>query len=267
MKKIDLISVIVPAYRQEKTIERDLRNIELNLKSYTKNYEIICVVDGFLDKTYENARKTKLRKIKVLGYKENKGKGYAVRYGMARARGNIIAFIDSGMDINPRGIPLLIEHMKWYESDVIVGSIRHSASKASSYPIRRKIYSVGYHLFTRMLFGLKITDSQRGIKIFKRSVLKKVLPRMLVKRFAFDIEILAVAFHLGFTKIHDGPVELDTKRLRFSSVRVNTVWEMFLDTIAVYYRLYVIKYYDSKNRKNWIIDNDLCIEQNLAKAN
>jgi len=181
---------------------------------------------------------------------------------MAKAKGDLIAFIDSGMDINPNAISMLLEHMKWYNSDVIVGSIRHSASKVIGYPFKRKLFSIGYHLLTRFLFGLRITDSQRGIKIFKREVLEKVLPRLMVKTFAFDIEMLSVANHLGFKKIHDGPVEMDARKFKYSSIKTSTVWSMFLDTLAIFYRLNILHYYDNKNRRAWICDKDLNMKIN-----
>jgi len=257
-----LLTVIVPAYKQERTIVKDLQNIEQVLKQIRYDYELICVVDGKVDRTFEKAKKLSSSKIKVIAYEQNHGKGYAVRYGMARAKGDLIAFIDSGMDINPNGISMLLEHMVWYDSDVVVGSIRHSASKVIGYPLKRKVFSIGYHLLTRSLFGLRITDSQRGVKIFKREVLEKVLPRLLVKRFAFDIEILAVAHRLGFKKIHDGPVEMDARRFRYSSITTATVASMFLDTMAIFYRLNILRYYDSKNRRKWTCDPDLYFRTN-----
>lgn len=256
--------MIVPAYRQEKTIVADLQNIENTLKQTRYNYEIICVVDGKVDKTFERAKKIESPKLKVIGYEQNHGKGYAVRYGMARAKGELIAFIDSGMDLNPVGISMLLEHMRWYGSDVIVGSIRHSASKVVGYPFKRWLFSVGYHLITRLLFGLKITDSQRGLKVFKREVLERVLPRLLVKRFAFDIEMLAVAHRLGFKKIHDGPVEMDARRLKYSSIKTSTVFEMFKDTLAVFYRLKILRYYANENKRKWVYDKDLDMKINIG---
>lgn len=261
--KRKLLSVIVPAYKQERTIVKDLLNIESVLKQIRYDYELICVVDGKIDRTFEKAKKISSPKIKVIDYEQNRGKGYAVRYGMARARGDLIAFIDAGMDINPNGISMLLEHMVWYDSDVIVGSIRHSASKVIGYPLKRKIFSIGYHLLTRYLFGLRITDSQRGVKIFKREVLEKVLPRLLVERFAFDIEILAVVYRLGFKKIHDGPVEMDARRFRYSSITTTTVASMFIDTLAVFYRLNILRYYDSKNRRKWVYNPELSFQVNL----
>lgn len=254
---VKLLSVIVPAYKQQRSIKRDLRNIEKTLKQLRFDYEIICVVDGNVDKTCEEAKKIRSKKIEVVGYEQNRGKGYAVRYGMARAKGELIAFIDSGMDINPFGISMLLEHMLWYDSDVIVGSVRHSASRVIGYPLKRKIFSIGYHWLTRILFGLRITDSQRGLKIFRREVLEKVLPRLLVKRFAFDIEMLAVAYRLGFKKIHDGPVEMDARKFKYSSIKTSTVLDMLWDTMAIFYRLRLWRYYDNKNKREWFLDKEL----------
>src|SRR3989338_6587049 len=100
-KKRQLISIIVRAYRQEKTIKKDLENIEKTLSGGIGDYdyEIICVVDGKLDKTWGEAERTASKKIKVLGYEINKGKGYAVRFGFAHSKGDLVSFLDAGMDI------------------------------------------------------------------------------------------------------------------------------------------------------------------------
>jgi len=259
-----LLSVIVPAYKQEKTIIEDLRRIEAVLRQIRYDYEIICVVDGKVDKTFQKAKQIKSPQVKIVAYPRNRGKGYAVRYGMARARGDPIAFIDAGMDIDPHGLSMLLEHFRWYDSDVIVGSIRHSASKVYHYPLKRRILSVGYHTLTKILFGLRITDSQRGIKIFRRRVLEKVLPRLLIKQFAFDIEMLAVAKRLGFLNIHDGPVILDATKLRKSSIQSITILSMLLDTLAVFYRLNFLHYYDDKNRRKWRYDPELDFRINIG---
>jgi len=246
MNLIDIkISVIVPAYKQERTIIRDLRRINNVLRKAKLNYELICIVDGVsVDKTYSKAKSIKLKNLKIFGYKENKGKGHAVRFGMRKAKGDLIAFIDAGMEIHPAGINLLLAHMDWYDSDVIVGSVRHSASRVKGYPLKRKILSWGYHTITKWLFGLRITDCQRGIKIFKREVLEDVLPKLLVKAYAFDIEMLSVAKRMGYNRIHDGPVEMDANRIAYSSIKASTVWSMLRDTLAVYYRLNILRYYE-----------------------
>ncbi len=262
--KDHFLSVVIPAYKQKRTIARDINRIKSVLDNIRYDYQMVVVVDGDADGTFVEAKKLISGKVQVVGYKKNKGKGYAVRYGMARTKGDLVAFVDAGMDINPNSLSMLLEHMLWYDSDIIVASIRHSASKVHGYPLKRMIYTWGYHSLTKLLFGLKITDSQRGLKIFRREVLEKVLPRLLVKEFAFDIEMLSVAKKLGFKKIHDGPVEMDTTKMKYSSIRSYTVFKMLWDTLAVFYRLNILRYYDSNNKRKWRYDPDLNFKVNLG---
>lgn len=253
------ISVVIPAYKAGKFIEKNLTKVKKSLDGIRHSYEIICVVDGDTDNTLNNARKAERKypdKIKVVGYENNMGKGHAVRYGMARANGDIVGFVDAGMDINPNSISLVLEHFEWYSADIIVGSKRHPVSKVK-YPWERKIVSYGYQIIVKILFGLKVKDTQVGLKFYRREVLKKVLPRLLVKAFAFDVEILAVANYLGFKKIYEAPVVMDMEFGKgLSTITsggfIKTSFLMGWDTLAVFYRLKIKKYYDENNQKNWI---------------
>lgn len=268
LKKI-FLSIIVPAYKQEKTIIRDLKKIKKVLDKLRYKTELICVVDGKIDKTFENAlRFAKTQKhLRVVGYENNKGKGYAVRFGMAESKGNIIGFIDAGMDLNPGGLSICLEHFKLYEADIIVGSKRHPVSKVH-YPWQRKIISFVYQTLVWMLFGLKVRDTQVGMKFFRREVLEKVLPRLLVKAFAFDIEMLAVANNLGFKRIFEAPVEIKLVFGGTSTVTskrfIRTVLLMVWDTLAVFYRLRIIGYYSDKNKRKWRFDSELAFRINTG---
>lgn len=180
MPKSKLISVIIPAYKQAATIVKDLTQIQKVLNQIRYPYEIIVIVDGLIDKTWSKIKPLTSTQLKVYLIKTHQGKGYTVRYGMSRAKGDYIAFIDAGMEIDPNGISMLLEHLEWYNADIIVGSKRHLASVVQ-YPWDRKILSWGYYLLVRWLFGIKVKDTQPGIKIFKRKVLEKILPRLVVK--------------------------------------------------------------------------------------
>ncbi len=263
-RKIDL-SVIVPVYKQEKTIGVDLRQINRALSQTRFAYEIIAVVDGKkIDRSFEEAKKVRLSCLRVIGYPDNRGKGYAVRYGMARARGKRVAFIDAGMDIDPNGISMILEHMEWYGADIIVGSKRHPASQVD-YPLLRRFYSFSYHFLVRLLFGLRLKDTQTGLKVFRREVLEKVLPRLLVKRFAFDVELLAVARYLGFKKIYEAPVKLNKKRFQFSStIKFRDGFWALWDTLAIFYRLKILRYYRDGNRRRWRYDKNLKMRINIG---
>jgi glycosyltransferase involved in cell wall biosynthesis len=251
MKKAErLLSVIVPAYKQEKTIVRDLNQIMRALIPVKYPVEIIVVIDGKDGRTYERIKKFEQDGVRIFELKQHHGKGYAVRFGMRKAKGDYISFIDAGMEIDPHGISLLLEHLEWYEADIIVGSKRHPASLVY-YAWDRRILSWGYQWVVRLLFNIKIKDTQPGLKIFKRQVLDEILPCLLVKQYAFDIEMLAVAHRFGFTKIYEAPIKL---KHRFGTISnaatLRAIWNMLWDTAAVFYRLKIIRYYDSYHNLN-----------------
>lgn len=244
MEKIKLLSLIVPTFKQEKTIVSNITSLQEAVKSLPFETEIIIVVDGILDDTYGMLKKKKSKYLRVVGYEKNQGKGFAVRKGMLEAKGDVIGFIDGGMDIDPTGIALLINHMVWYNADVIIGSKLHPVSQVD-YPFPRKVLSWGYRSLIRLLFGLRVRDSQVGLKLFKRNVVRDVFPRILVKNYAFDIEVLAVAHARGFTRIFEGPVRLNFNKK--SSITPGNFWKiiglMLWDTMAVFYRLKILRYY------------------------
>ena len=264
--KSHFLSVIIPVYKQEKTIKKDLLSIYDTLKQIRYDYEVIVVVDGTsVDNSFAEIKTLKLKKLKVYGYKTNHGKGYAVRYGMAKTSGDYVAFIDSGMEIDPNGISLLLEHMEWYNADVIVASKRHPASMVN-YPLERKIISFGAHLISKYLLSINLHDTQAGLKIFKRAVLVKVLPRLLVKNYAFDLEILSVANRLGFKKIYEAPIKLT---YNFQSLTHATgykiLYHCLMEALAVFYRLKILNYYDDKNKRKWVYDPELEMRVNTGQ--
>jgi len=244
--KINLLSLIVPSFKQEKTILKDINNIQKTLDELGYEYEIIVVIDGLIDNTQKILKKNKNPKIKIISYDKNQGKGHAVRVGMLSAKGDIIGFMDAGMDIHPAGFKMLLNHMEWYDADIIVGSKLHPVSKVN-YPTYRKVLSWGYRQVTKALFGFKVRDTQVGLKFFKRKVVKDVFPRLLVKTYAFDIEILAVSYLLGYTKIYEAPIEINFKE---NSINKKGMWKivylMLQDTAAVFYRLKILNYYKKK---------------------
>lgn len=261
------LSIIIPVYKQEKTIRKNIKQILDALNTTPYDFEIIPVVDGTrLDKSMRELRRLRNKRIRPLGYKENRGKGFAVRFGMKHALGEIVTFIDSGMDIDPQGIIMLLEHMKWYEADIIIGSKLHAASLVQ-YPTRRRMVTYAYYLLVKILFGLKVRDTQTGIKAYKRQVLKKVLPRLLVKQFAFDIEILAVANRLGFRRIFDAPVKvnLDWNTSTIKMFGGNGAFFILLDTLAVWYRLNILRYYEIGYKKDRVFDSVLGMFVNRPK--
>lgn len=243
------LSLIVPAYRDEKTIVTQIKKLSSVLLEIVSDFEIILVVDGFNDKTFERSKKIKNLNLRVFGYKKNHGKGYAIKYGVKRAKKQIIGFIDSGTDLDPREISIMLDIMDWNNADIVVGSKLHPESKIK-YPFWRKILSWGYRALTKILFGFNVKDTQVGLKIYRKKVAKDIFSKIIVKRFAFDVEVLAVASKLGYKKIYEAPVKINFKGA--NSITSSNFWRivfwMLWDTAAVFYRLRIIHYYDNTNK-------------------
>jgi glycosyltransferase involved in cell wall biosynthesis len=263
MKKF---SLIIPVYKQEKTIKRNIETVIEALDVLSTPFEIIPVIDGKLDQSGREINKIHDKRIKMVGYLTNHGKGYAVRYGFAHATGDVIGFLDAGGDLNPQALPLMLTQFDFENADVIIGSKRHPDSKVA-YPTYRKILSWVYQKFVKVLFGLDVRDTQVGMKIYKRKLLEDVLPRLLVKQFAFDIEILAVAYHLGYTKIFEAPVEINLFSAHSTIVwskLVRVIYNMLNDTLAVFYRLRIMHYYDEVSKRKWRFDPELNFRVNTG---
>ncbi len=237
-----LLSVVVPAYQQARTIVAELKGLDAVLSTLVPSHEIILVIDGNEDDTLGVVtRDLHLPTLRLECFEDNQGKGAAVRHGLLHSRGELVAFIDSGGDLNPRALGVMLAEYRIHQADIVIGSKRHSLSDVS-YPRLRRLYSAVYQLLNRVLFRLHIRDTQVGLKLFRQEVLQAVLPRLLVKRFAFDLELLVVASHLGFRRIVEAPIEL---RAGFSSsISLLAVFQTFWDTLAIFYRLRIRRWYD-----------------------
>lgn len=239
-----MLSVVIPAYNENGVICEMLKECNKSLGGI--DHEIIIVDDGSIDGTYDKVIEfSKNHKtIKIVNYRENHGKGFAIRYGTKFVTGDIIAFIDADLNIHPRQILRLVGQMEKNKADIVVGSKRHPESKVN-YPVNRTILSEFYYYFVKILFGIPVRDTQVGLKLYKKKVIEDIFPIVLVKRYAFAIEILANAHRLGY-KIEEAPVEIN---MDFDShVNRKAVWNMFWDTCAVFYRMKILKYYDRKKK-------------------
>ena len=124
--------------------------------------------------------------------------------------------------------------------DIVIGSKRHPQSVVD-YPFQRRVVSRLAQILAKLLFSLNVTDTQVGLKVFRRDVLEKAMPLVLVKRYAFDIELLALAHHFGF-KIVEAPVNL---KLKFSTAASpGSIYNCLMDALAVFYRLRILGFYD-----------------------
>ena len=238
------LSVIVPSVAVGQRSAPGLQAIDRAIRGLGKSYEIIVVSDGSPE-GWESVFDQVPGRLSVLHYEDRRGKGMALRVGMTRARGRYVAFIDADGELDPAEFGHFLQIMELYEPDLVIGSKRHPLSKVS-YPLSRRVMSVGYQLLCRLLFRLNVRDTQTGMKLIRREALNEVLPRLLEKRFAFDLEFLVVARELGFRRVFEAPVNIDH---RFkSTVNAGAVARILLDTAAIFYRRYLLQYYSSPPR-------------------
>lgn len=245
MEKNPKLSIIIPAYKEEKNIYKTIDEILKAHDILDYEYEVIVVVDGSPDNTADEARRHHSKRVQVFEYKKNHGKGYALKFGTDKARGEIITFADAGGDFNPHQFDKCVKLMEIFDADFVIGSKRHPASKVD-YPLIRRIYSWCYHKFVKLLFGLNVTDTQTGLKFLRRKVAKDIMPRVLVKRYAFDLEMLVIAKQLGYNRIFEAPVDLKFNTLGSSAASLDTIYKMFFDTLAIFYRARILNYYLNK---------------------
>lgn len=239
------LSVIVPAYNEARHITMNIRALDASLAKLDMPYQIIVVDDASQDQTLPAARRaaTGRSNVVVTSCPAHGGKGLALQHGFSKADGDIVGFIDADMDLHPRQVGILLKQFEQAKADIAVGSKTHPRSRVD-YPWFRRFLSLGYRLLTRMLFNLTVRDTQVGLKLFNRAVLEEVMPRLVVKRFAFDVELLAVASHYGYTKVIEVPITLD---YHFSStVRWSDIRNMLQDTLGIFYRLRIKRYYQQQ---------------------
>ncbi|MHC4197810.1 MAG: glycosyltransferase family 2 protein [Planctomycetota bacterium] len=239
------ISVLMPAHNEGDRIYDNLVETVNVFGKYKREYEIIVINDGSTDNTKEEVSRAEARfpRIKCVNLEENSGKGRALQKGFEAATGDYIVFLDSDLDLHPLQLWNLFKNMRDKKADVVIGSKRHQLSNVH-YPFGRKIISYGYSVFLGMLFGLPLKDTQAGIKIFRFEVLDCVLPKILCKRYAFDVEILANAHHMGY-KIVEHPVVVAWRRqTTWGRIGLRDMYRTGIDTLAIFYRMYILRYYD-----------------------
>lgn len=235
------LTVVVPYYNPGEALAPNIRRLLDVLGSSSLAFEVIAVSDGSTDGSEATIRDLEGDALRHVVLAVNQGKGAALRVGLAAGRGRYLGFIDADGDLDPQLLKAFLALVDLYQPDVVVGSKRHPLSKVH-YPPLRWVYSIGFQYLVKVMFRLDVTDTQTGIKLVRRDVLAAVLPRMMEKRFAFDLEMLAVARRLGYRRMLEAPVEIEQ---RFSStVSIRSVFHTLVDTLAIFYRMRFLRTYD-----------------------
>ncbi|MCM8780905.1 MAG: glycosyltransferase [Candidatus Omnitrophica bacterium] len=234
----------MPAHNEAGRIASNIEETAKTFNEFGCDWEIILIDDGSEDNTYEIAKSLIAKYPERLIVKKNRfnlGKGRAIKKALHYVSGNYILFLDADLDLHPIQFQTLFDIMRLNNADVVIGSKLHPNSVVI-YPWHRRIICLVYFCLIKLLFGLPCRDTQTGLKLFKTDALRKVLPRLLVRRFAFDIELLVNISRLGY-KIVDAPLAYLPQK-RFGWINLRAIVKTGLDTLAVFIRARVLKYYD-----------------------
>jgi glycosyltransferase involved in cell wall biosynthesis/O-antigen/teichoic acid export membrane protein len=235
--EIDL-TLVIPFYNPGSRLASHVRAVVGVLRAEQVTFEVIAVSDGSTDGSPSSI--AGIGQVRIVELAKNQGKGAALRVGLAQGRGRYLGFIDCDGDIPARQLSHFLAAVRAGEPDVVLGAKSHPDSDVVFPPLRR-LYSFGYQQLTRLLFWLPTRDTQTGIKLIRRETLAAVLPTMLEKRFAFDLELLVVARRMGYRNFVELPVQIVE---RFTTtISPKAVWRTLLDTLAIFYRLRVAHFY------------------------
>jgi len=200
------LSIIVPAYNEEKRLPETLKKIHKYLARRKFRFEILVVDDGSTDHTTKSAVSVKGLKVKVIKNRTNRGKGFSINRGIKKAKGDIILFTDADLST-----PILFfdNFLKLHNSgiDVVIASraVKGSRKKIKQ-PFYRDLGGKIFNLFVKVITGLMLNDTQCGFKSFTKKAAKNIFSRQTIFDFGFDAEILFITRQLGYS-VKESPVD------------------------------------------------------------
>lgn len=237
MKSIDL-SVIIPAYNEEKNIKTTIQNLCKYLDNIGISFEIMIIDDGSSDRTSNQVEDMQSsdnyqKDIQLRKNISNKGKGYSVRRGVLESKGKIIVFMDADLAYELDTIQTMYEAvLRGYQ--VVIGSRNLPQSKMNAkVPILRSISGKVYSWIIQLLMFQGISDTQCGIKSFDGQIAKELFSHITINDFGFDVELLFLAKKYNYS-ILSIPVTMVNHR---RESRVNVI----CDSIKMFIDLFVIK--------------------------
>ncbi len=237
------LSVVLPCYNLARTLPANLARLEALLVPHGFPFELVPVDDGSSDASAEvlGTFAPTHPCVHPLILNANGGKGAAFLAALKTVRYDWVLLLDGDLDLAPEGLPALCDIAEAEKADIVVGNKRHPHSEVS-YPWHRRLASALYHALTARVLNLNLGDTQAGIKLFRRDALRYACDRMLVKRFAFDLELLTIVRDGGY-RVAEAPVRVAFDGTKWGCLSLPMVWRTLIDTAAIVYRARVLHYY------------------------
>jgi len=199
-----MISIVIPAYNEEKRIGRSIKQIVKYLDKKKYSYEIIVVDDGSIDNTIDVVKKASNKNIRIIKNKKNMGKGYSVKTGILNAKYPLVLFSDSDLATPIEELDKFMEYIKSYDIVIASRNLKESNIKVKQ-PFYRQLMGKTFPLLVNLIALGGFRDTQCGFKLFKTGAAKRIVSLQTFNRFSFDVEILFIAKKLGY-KIKEAPV-------------------------------------------------------------
>jgi dolichol-phosphate mannosyltransferase len=199
-----LISVVIPVFNEELTIGNVIERLTAVMQKIGFKYEIIVVDDCSTDRSLEIS---KSQSAKVFSLKKHMGKGYALRAGFAKAKGDIITTIDSDGSHRPEELPRLLTPILRNKADLVIGS-RYLGQKPVA---AKKLNAAGVRLFNfliKILTRAEVSDSQSGYRVMKSVVLKNM--RLKSSEYEIESEMLVKTARHGF-RVIEVPISFEQR--------------------------------------------------------
>ncbi len=199
------LSIVIPAYNEEKRIGSTLKKIEAYCKANSLDYELIVVDDGSKDQTISLVESSIFDKSRFILLKnvQNRGKGFSVNRGMLAAKGDVALFTDADLSTPIEELDNFLLLLPQY--DILIASRALKASCVEKQPFYREIMGRTFNLFVQLLVVWGVKDTQCGFKLFKKSAVDAIFPQQKIFGWSFDVELLYLANRGGF-KVKEIPV-------------------------------------------------------------
>lgn len=205
-------SLCIPMYNESSIIKETAKTLHEYMSANFEDYEIIFSDDGSRDGCGDMVREMDLPCVRVVGYEQNMGKGYAVRTAMLAAEGDYVMFTDADLAYGTDVIKGVYDtFLTNPDASVVIGSRNLHKDGYEGYTAIRKLASKAYIRVLCILGGFKLSDSQCGCKAFTGEAVKKIFQRCEINRFAFDFECILWAVKFGM-KIAEMPVKIINHR-------------------------------------------------------
>jgi len=190
-------SLVIPMYNESAIVAQTIKTVynSLSAQFAEGEFEVLMVDDGSIDDTVTIANEvtSSLSEVCVLGYPQNAGKGAAVKHGMLAAVGEIVLFSDCDLAYGHEIFAAFTDKLTFSDADIVIGSRKLDEKGYEDYTFLRKVMSHTFLRLIRRYTGLKYSDSQCGIKCFRRETAQRIFAHVETNGWAFDLEALLLA--------------------------------------------------------------------------